>query len=86
VYMAMVLASTVGLALARKRELQGQGELGDLLSREFVFLVTNLLFLGSAAAVLLGTLWPTFTEAVRGIATALGPENYNRFMGPLGLL
>jgi cytochrome c-type biogenesis protein CcmF len=86
VYMAVVLASTVGLALARKRELQGTGELGDLLSREFVFLVTNLLFLGSASAVLLGTLWPTFTEAVRGIATALGPENYNRFMGPLGLL
>jgi cytochrome c-type biogenesis protein CcmF len=49
-------------------------------------LLTNLLFLGSAAAVLLGTLWPTFTEAVRGVATSLGPENYNRFMGPLGLL
>jgi cytochrome c-type biogenesis protein CcmF len=60
--------------------------LGDLLSREFVFLLTNLLFLGTAAAVLLGTLWPTFTEAVRGVAASLGPENYNRFMGPLGLL
>ena len=48
--------------------------------------MTNLLFLGSAAAVLLGTLWPTFTEMVRGVATSLGPENYNRFMGPLGLL
>ena len=86
VYMAAVLASTVGLMLARSRELQGAGELGDLLSREFVFLVTNLLFLGSAGAVLLGTLWPTFTEAVRGVARTLGPENYNRFMGPLGLL
>ena len=67
-----MLAVTVGLVLARSRELQGAGELGDLLSREFVFLVTNLLFLGSAAAVLLGTLWPTFTEAVRGVATSLG--------------
>ncbi|MFN2290574.1 MAG: heme lyase CcmF/NrfE family subunit [Anaerolineae bacterium] len=86
VYMATVLAATVGLMLARSRELQGAGELGDLLSREFVFLVTNLLFLGSAAAVMLGTLWPTFTEAVRNVATTLGPENYNRFMGPLGLL
>lgn len=84
--MLLTLAVTVGLMLARTRELKGGGELGDLLSREFVFLVTNLLFLGSAAAVLLGTLWPTFTEAVRGVATSLGPENYNRFMGPLGLL
>lgn len=84
--MLLILAVTIGLMLARTRELRGEGELGDLLSREFVFLITNLLFLGSAAAVLLGTLWPTFTEALRGVASSLGPENYNRFMGPLGLL
>ncbi len=85
-YMLLVLAVTIGLTLARREELTGEGQLGDLLSREFVFLVTTLLLLGSAAAVLLGTLWPTFTETVRGVATSLGPENYNRFMGPLGLL
>jgi len=85
-YMFLVLAATVGLMIARREELQGEGQLGDLLSREFVFLLTNLLFLGTAGAVLLGTLWPTFTEAVRGVASSLAPENYNRFMGPLGLL
>ncbi len=85
-YIGLMLALTVGLMLARKNELTGEGQLGDLLSREFVFLLTNLLFLGSAAAVLLGTLWPTFTEAVRGVASSLQPDNYNRFMGPLGLL
>ena len=85
-YIGLILALGIGLMLARRKELQGTGELGDLLSREFVFLVTNLLFIGSAAAVLLGTLWPTFTEAMRGVATGLGPDNYNRFMGPLGLL
>jgi cytochrome c-type biogenesis protein CcmF len=85
-YMLVVLASTVGLMLARWSELRGGGQLGDLFSREFAFLVTNLLFLGSAGAVLLGTLWPTFTEAVRGVATSLGAENYNRFMGPLGMI
>jgi cytochrome c-type biogenesis protein CcmF len=85
-YMVVILGITIGLMIARTRQLQGAGQLGDLLSREFVFLLTNLLFLGSAAAVLLGTLWPTFTEAVRGVAASLGPENYNRFMGPLGLI
>ncbi len=85
-YIGLGLALTIGLVLARRRELEGAGQLGDLLSREFVFLVTNLLFLGSAAAVLLGTLWPTFTEMVRGMATTLTAENYNRFMGPLGLV
>ncbi|MGD2207288.1 MAG: cytochrome c-type biogenesis CcmF C-terminal domain-containing protein, partial [Anaerolineae bacterium] len=34
----------------------------------------------------LGTLWPTFTEALRGVAASLTAENYNRFMGPLGLV
>ena len=85
-YMLLVLAGTVGLLLARSRELRGAGELGDLLSREFVFLIVNLLFLGLAAAVLLGTLWPTVTESVRGVATGLTKESYNRFAGPLGLL
>jgi cytochrome c-type biogenesis protein CcmF len=85
-YILLMLAVTVGLVLARTRELKGSGELGDLLSREFAFLLTILLFLGSAAAVLLGTLWPTFTETIRGVATSLAAENYNRFMGPLGLL
>jgi cytochrome c-type biogenesis protein CcmF len=85
-FIGLALAVTIGLALARRRELDGSGQLGDLLSREFVFLVTNLLFLGSAGAVLLGTLWPTFTESLRGVATSLTAENYNRFMGPLGLV
>jgi cytochrome c-type biogenesis protein CcmF len=85
-YILLTLAAMVGLVLARTRELGGEGELGDLFSREFVFLVVNLLFLGTAAAILMGTLWPSVTEAVRGVATSLTPENYNRFMGPLGLL
>jgi len=84
-YILLTLALAVGLALGRRRELQGEGQVGDLLSREFVFLLTNLLFLGSAAAVLLGTLFPTFTEMVRGVASTLNADNYNRFMGPLGL-
>jgi cytochrome c-type biogenesis protein CcmF len=85
-YIGLVLAVVVGLVVARRRDLEGSGQLGDLFSKEFVFLVTNLLFLGSAAAVLLGTLWPTFTEVMRGVATTLTAENYNRFMGPLGLV
>jgi cytochrome c-type biogenesis protein CcmF len=85
-FMGLTLAVAVGLMLARTRELRGSGQLGDLLSREFAFLVTNLLFLGSAGAILLGTLWPTFTEAVKHVSATLTAENYNRFMGPLGLL
>ncbi|HNS51390.1 MAG TPA: cytochrome c-type biogenesis CcmF C-terminal domain-containing protein [Anaerolineae bacterium] len=85
-YMLLVLAIAVGLMLARYRELRGAGELGELLSREFVFLIVNLLFLGLAGAVMLGTLWPTLTESVRGAATSLTKESYNRFAGPLGLL
>ncbi len=85
-YILSLLAVTFGLVFARSRKLKGAGTLGDLFSREFMFLLTNLLFLGAAAAVLLGTLWPTLTEIVRQTATSLTADNYNRFMGPLGLL
>ena len=85
-YMLLVLAVAAGLLLARTRELKGAGELGGLLSREFVFLIVNLLFLGLAGAVMLGTLWPTVTESLRGAAASLTKESYNRFAGPLGLL
>jgi len=85
-YIGLVLAATVGLLRARTQELRGEGEVDNLLSREFAFLVTNLLLLGAAVAMLLGTLWPTFTGVVRGVAISLTAENYNRFMGPLGLL
>jgi cytochrome c-type biogenesis protein CcmF len=85
-FMLLVLAVTVGLMLARRRELKGSGELGDLFSREFVFLIVNILLLGLAGAVLLGTLWPTLTESLRGVASSLTKESYNRFAGPLGLL
>ena len=85
-YMLVVLAVAVGLLLARTRELKGAGQLGDLLSREFIFLIVNLLLLGLAGAVMLGTLWPTVTESVGGVAASLTKESYNRFAGPLGLL
>ena len=85
-FMGLILAMAIGLMLARTRELKGSGQLGDLASREFAFLITNLLFLGSSGAILLGTLWPTFTQAVRHVSATLTAENYNRFMGPLGLL
>ena len=54
-YMLLVLAATVGLILAHGRDLKGSGELGDLVSREFIFLVVNILLLALSGAVLLGT-------------------------------
>ena len=91
VFIVVMLVGTIALMIVRRRELRGEqsaegSSTTGLLSREFVFLVTTLLFLGTAAAVLLGTLWPAFTEIVRDTALSLAPENYDRFMGPLGLL
>ena len=85
-YMLLVLAVTVGLMLARRRELQGTGAVGRPFVARVRFPADEPFLLGSAAAVWLGTLWPTLTEAVRHVTSSLGPENYNRFMGPLGLL
>ncbi|WP_281416494.1 cytochrome c-type biogenesis CcmF C-terminal domain-containing protein, partial [Deinococcus aestuarii] len=56
------------------------------LSREGAFLAGNWLFLVFAVMVLVGTLFPTFVEAVQGRRDAsVGPAFYNAFAIPLGL-
>jgi cytochrome c-type biogenesis protein CcmF len=84
-FMLFWLAATVGLMVARSAQLKGKGQVGDLLSREFAFLLANLLLLGFAAAVLLGTLWPTLSGGGSGLGAQLDPEGYDRIAGPLGM-
>ncbi len=77
-----VLAVCSTLLYRRRRELQGEGEPEDFLSRQSAFLVGNLLFCGAAAAVFLGTVYPALTELVQGVPVALDASFYRRVVGP----
>lgn len=58
----------------------------SLLSREFAFLSNNWILLAMAIFVLLATTFPLISEALRGETVTVGPEYYNYWMVPFGLM
>jgi cytochrome c-type biogenesis protein CcmF len=84
-FLAAILTLSFGLILYRRRELASEGKLESLLSREAGFLLNNLLFVGLALAVFIGTVLPTISEIVRGTQVALGPPFFERVSAPLSL-
>ena len=48
-------------------------------------MLNNLILVGAACAVFLGTIFPILSEALRGVKMAVGPPFYNRVNVPIGL-
>ena len=80
----------VSLALLIKRwnDLNSEGQMNSLLSRESLFLVNNLLFMGILAVVFWGTVFPLISELFTGQKVTVSAPFYERSTGPLfaGLL
>jgi cytochrome c-type biogenesis protein CcmF len=82
-FLALVMASTLGLLFYRLPGLRSENQLDSLLSREASFLVNNLLFLGLVFAIFWGTIFPLVSEAVQGIKITVGPPFFNQVAGPI---
>jgi cytochrome c-type biogenesis protein CcmF len=80
----------ISLALLIKRwdELRSEGVMTSLLSRESLFLINNLLFIGILVVVFWGTVYPLISELFTGQKVTVGPPFFNSTTGPLfaGLL
>ncbi len=86
IFLAFLAAAIllVALLLYRRRSLYaGKYEITSLVSREAAFLLVNLLLVGTALVVLLGTLFPTLSEVWRGVSVALNASFYVRVTAPL---
>ncbi|MHB0868925.1 MAG: heme lyase CcmF/NrfE family subunit, partial [Chloroflexota bacterium] len=81
----MLLTITVSAALIWDRLplLEGENELDSLVSRESGFLLNNLLLVGSAFAVLWGTMFPLISEAIRGVKVTVNAPFFNQVVGPI---
>ncbi|MFO7944435.1 MAG: heme lyase CcmF/NrfE family subunit [Anaerolineales bacterium] len=88
VFIALTLTVSLGLLLSRWKDLESNNELHSLFSREALFLLNNLLFLGIFVTTLWGILFPLISEIVTGQKVTVGPPFYERATGPLfaGLL
>jgi cytochrome c-type biogenesis protein CcmF len=79
--------TVLGLLWSRRRRKLGKPyAFQELMSRETGLLLTNLLLLGTASVVLLGTLFPALVELIQGRQAALDTTFYERTVGPLALV
>lgn len=85
-FFGLVLFTGVGLIAWRGDRLRSAGGIDSPISREGAFLVNNLLFVGFALVVLLGTVFPLLYEALdNGTQVGVGSPYFNRFFVPVGL-
>jgi cytochrome c-type biogenesis protein CcmF len=83
--LAVTIASGI-LFYLRRRQLEDSAGPDQLLSRESSLLVTNLLFVGLAAAIMVGMLFPNIAQALGGTKIYLGGAFYGRVFAPLALI
>ena len=85
VFLIIVVFGSIGLLYYRKDEMKSEAEVEVLVSRESTFLLNNILLVGSAAIVFLGTVFPGISEAIRGVRIEVGKDFFNRVNGPIFL-
>jgi cytochrome c-type biogenesis protein CcmF len=84
-FLALVIAFSIALLLARLPLLRSPTRLESLVSREAVFLYNNLLLVAFLLTVLWGVVYPLLAEAVVGERLVVGPPFYNFFFRVFGL-
>jgi len=84
-FIAVTLLVSFWLLTVRLDSLKSPHELDSLISRESSFLFNNLILVGAAFSVFLGTIFPLVSEAVRGVKISVGPPYFNQVNVPIGL-
>lgn len=82
-FTALMALGATALLFFRLDKLQSENEFDSLLSREVLFLVNNVLFLGAAIAILIGVMWPILSEVITGESLTVGAPYYNLVVGTL---
>ena len=85
VFLGIVLLGSVILLALRAHLLEPGRSLRSPLSRELAFIFNNLLFIALTFTVLVGTTFPLFAEAIRGVKVSVGEPFFNQFALPFGV-
>ena len=84
-FIGLSLLISLGLLYYRSEDLRSEAEMESLVSRESTFLFNNLLLVGAAFAIFVGTIFPLVSEAVRGVKVTVGPPFFDQVNGPIFL-
>jgi len=85
-FIAFILLFSFAIFIYRSKELESENQFDSILSRESAFIFNNLLFLGAAFAVFLGTIFPIVSEAVVGHKILVGSPYFNAVNVPIALV
>jgi cytochrome c-type biogenesis protein CcmF len=84
-FLAAALLFSVVLLATRIDRLTAEDRLGEMRSREGMFLVNNLLFVLFTFTVLVGTVFPLVVEALRDVQMSVGRPYFDRMSVPIGV-
>lgn len=84
IYLSLVLIIGFALLFKRIQMLESEYKIESVLCRENVFLAQNVLLVGIAFTVLLGTTFPLLSEAVRGAKLSIQAPFFNTITAPMG--
>lgn len=87
IYMGLIVVFTGVWVFRRLDYLKPERQITRLLSREAAFLFNNVFLLVILFTVIVGTLYPTFSELMGAETTmTIGPDWYNRWVAPMGII
>lgn len=84
VFLAIVLFVGFTFLFYRLKELESPNTIESIVCKENVFLTQNILFVGIAFTVLLGTTFPLLAEAIKGTKLSIQAPFFNTITAPMG--
>jgi len=85
-FVGLAVIGPIWLLISRFKELRGGAEFHSCLSRESGFLLNNLILIGATIAILVGTIFPILSEAVRGEKTTVSAAFFDQMIAPILLV
>jgi cytochrome c-type biogenesis protein CcmF len=87
-FIGLTFIASLSMLLKRWDSLKSETHMTSMLSREALFLLNNLLFMGILVVCFWGVIFPLISELITGQKVTVGPPFYERATGPLfaGLL
>ena len=87
-FMGLTFIVSLSLLLRRWNDLKAETQMTSMISREALFLLNNLLFMGILVVSFWGVIFPLISEIFTGQKVTVGPPFYERATAPLfaGLL
>lgn len=82
-FIAFTFLISISLLMHRWNDLKAEGQMTSLFSREALFLLNNLVFMGILVVCFWGVLFPLLSELFTGQKVTVGPPYYERATAPL---